>query len=203
MRKRTVRRHRRRRASAAPKRRRNPSPIRRRRHVSVRRRRSYRRNPLGGMKGMLPDLTAVGVGAVGAAVVPMLLKRFFVKKDEKGLPVVPKWMTGNAWLAAQAGGAIVLGAVVGKVLKKPRLGAAIALGGTLVPMATFVASQSFLQGIGGDDQEAFDLIGGAEYGVRGASYGVNMGAITDDSDSESIDGFAGDDDGQELLDFVS
>lgn len=147
-----VRRRRRRRAYAS-------NPIRR--HTTHRRRRSYRRNPFGlgkgrGLLGGLPDLTTVALAALGAAAVPILLAKTGLSAkhvDASGKPT----LTGVVVRAAVGG---ILAGMVGKFVL-PRHAKILALGATVVPVASYLMSTKAFGGLGAYDD--FPHFSGAGY----------------------------------------
>jgi citrate lyase alpha subunit len=144
----------------------------------------------------MPDLTAAALGAAGAVLAPVVLRKLFVKKDAAGVLQTPKWMTGNAVYAATAGTGIALGYVVSKFLKKPRMGAALALGAVTVTLAGWVQEQQFYKQLGDtDDYEALDLQGSSDYGSA-------AGNIGDADDMEALELAGAEDDFQDRTDFA-
>lgn len=196
-----AKRKRHRRAAARPttttrhKRRRKHNPVglsvrrthsRKRRHSVTRRR---RHNPFGLGKGrgllQIPNLTQAAIGIAGGIGTAALLARLD-KPDATGKTKLPglvgKDGKPNAvGYAARALAGIVLGSIAGKVLKKPALGAAWALGSVVFYGASFAQASKFLGLSGGVGDYVEDQYGGSTSGgqyTENVSGGQYMAAPT-------------------------
>jgi hypothetical protein len=110
----------RKRRKAAPKRRRIATTS----TMRVSKRRTYKRNPSVRAGSLIKSVKDAAIGASGALAVDFAMQR---------MPFIPANFTQGPMGAATKGAvAVVLGMIVGKVLKKPSLGAQLAAGGMTV-----------------------------------------------------------------------
>lgn len=106
---------------AAPKRRRRLASVS---TTRVSKRRTYKRNPSLRGGSLIKSVKDAAIGASGALAVDFAMQR---------MPFIPANFTQGPMGAATKGAvAVALGMIVGKVLKKPALGAQLASGGLTV-----------------------------------------------------------------------
>ena len=113
----------------AARKRRKAAPKRRRRLASVSttrvsKRRTYRRNPSLRAGTLVTQVKNAAIGASGALAVDFAMQR---------MPFIPANFTQGPMGAATKGAvSVALGMIIGKVLKKPAIGAQLAAGGMTV-----------------------------------------------------------------------
>lgn len=136
----------------------------------------------------MPDLMAVGVGALGGVATPVILGKVFARDPAK----VPTWLKGNTGLLVQAAFGVVLGGLIGKFGSR-KVGTSFALGASMIPVAQLLAKQGFLAPpvFGESDVSAFDLMGG--------DYATTMGEVEADEDVLELSGVGADDEAEDLL----
>jgi len=158
-----------------------------RRTTAVARRRTThrrRRNPIRST-GMMATLQNAAVGASGALVVDVAMSK---------LPLPANLKTGPALPAVKGGVSLLVGMLVGKILKKASLGKQLAEGGLTVAihdMAKPMLSNVIPGGLAGsDDLMGYDLMGYED------TMSNDMGGYDEFDDMSGIDDFEG-----EILDY--